>query len=219
MLGALDASAQTIRPILSEYRGEANGRFELVNDTFRPANIVLEAKSFTVSENGEISYRPLDPGIEVRFSTKSFRMQPKQTYSVAYHAKAAALPAYFVVYAGFNTGKLREESGVNIQILLPHTVYILPKKDAAKNELQVREASYDTGSRKINFDVASKSLNFARVLVVELVGQKSRVEAAGFPVYPQRNRKSTVEWKEAEPPRRVVFHFRDFKLEAPIASR
>lgn len=214
LVGCL-VQAQTIEPLLSEYRNEANGSVRLTNDAFLPTNVVLEAKSFTVTEEGDILYRPLDPDIEVKFSAKSFRIQPKQTYSVNYSAKAKSLPAYFVIYAAFSGRGLRTESGLNVNVLLPHTVYILPKKDAAKRELQV-EASFDRQVGKVRLKINSASDDFARVLMTEVVGDKKKVEDAGFPVYPHRSRKFEVDWKENEPPKKLVLHLRSFKLEAPL---
>src|SRR5208337_5614586 len=72
--------AQTVRPVISELGNPAKGRVDYVNDSLTPLNVVLEAKSFTVSETGEISYRPLDPSIHLKLSTTSFRIQPQQTY-------------------------------------------------------------------------------------------------------------------------------------------
>lgn len=48
----LPAYGQTLRPILLEHGQKAHGKFELVNDTLLPLNVVLEAKSFTVDEQG-----------------------------------------------------------------------------------------------------------------------------------------------------------------------
>lgn len=214
---AFQAQAQTIQPLLSEYRNQANGSLRLVNDSFAPANVVLEAKSFSVNEEGDIAYRPLDPEIEVKFSSKSFRIQPKQVVTVNYRATAKVLPAYFVVYAGFTGSGLRTQSGLNVNILLPHTVYILPKKDARKDELQV-EAAYDAQTHKVRLQVASASDAFARVLITEVVGNKKKVEDAGFPVYPHKSRKFEVEWSEDQPPKKVVLHLRDFKLEVPLVT-
>ncbi len=73
------AQGQTIQPVLSEYRGQASGRFELTNDSFYALNVVLEPKSFAVSEDGEITYGPLDSDIHVKFSATSFRIPPKQS--------------------------------------------------------------------------------------------------------------------------------------------
>src|SRR5258708_28144372 len=76
--------AQTVRPVINELGNPAKGRVEYVNDSLTPLNVVLEAKSFTVSETGEIAYRPLDANIHLKRSATSFRIQPQQTYYVFY---------------------------------------------------------------------------------------------------------------------------------------
>ena len=65
------AAAQTVRPVISELGNPAKGRVEYVNDGLTPLNVVLEAKSFTVSEKGELNYRPLDPDIHLKLSATS----------------------------------------------------------------------------------------------------------------------------------------------------
>ncbi len=62
------SQAQTVRPVINEMGNPSKGRVDYVNDSLTPLNVVLEAKSFTVSETGEISYRPLDPNIHLKLS-------------------------------------------------------------------------------------------------------------------------------------------------------
>src|SRR5258708_31097810 len=50
------ASAQTVRPVINELHNPAKGWVEYVNDSLTPLNVVLEPKSFTVSESYDISY-------------------------------------------------------------------------------------------------------------------------------------------------------------------
>src|SRR5436309_15441126 len=92
--------AQTVRPVINELVGNpVKGRVEYVNDSLTPLNVVLEARSFTVSESGEITYRPLDAGVHLKLSATSFRIQPQQTYYVFYEASSPQVPAWFVIYA------------------------------------------------------------------------------------------------------------------------
>ncbi|MFL6442640.1 MAG: hypothetical protein ACJ713_02405, partial [Candidatus Sulfotelmatobacter sp.] len=77
---AVTAAAQTVRPLINELGNPSKGRVEYVNDGLTPLNVVLEARSFTVTESGDINYRPLDPDIHLKLSTTSFRIQPQQTY-------------------------------------------------------------------------------------------------------------------------------------------
>src|ERR1700722_14397563 len=120
-LGALISitagQAQTVRPVISELGNPAKGRVEYVNDGLTPLNVVLEAKSFTVSENGELSYRPLDPGIHLKLSATSFRIQPQQTYYVFYEASAPPSPAWFVIYASFSGFAFRTAQGMNVRLV------------------------------------------------------------------------------------------------------
>lgn len=210
------AQGQTIEPVLSEYRGQASGRFELTNDSFYPLNVVLEPKSFAVSEDGEITYGPLDSDIRVKFSATSFRIPPKQSISVAYQARASKLPAWFVVYAGMTGLPVRTSSGMNIQVLLPHTVYLLPKKDASRNELKIVNASFDKATHVVSLEIESESDSFARVLATEVRAGKKKTEAEGFPIYPHKHRRLDVLWKEDGVPDVAVFSLKNFTIEAPI---
>src|SRR5258708_5968122 len=64
LLWVADSSmAQTVRPLIAELGNPAKGRVEYVNDSLTPLNVVLTAKSFTVSEDGELSYRVLDSNL------------------------------------------------------------------------------------------------------------------------------------------------------------
>ncbi len=212
------AWSQTIRPVRSEYRLRANGNFQLVNEGFTPLNVVLETHSFTVSETGEISYWPLDPGIEVRLSENSFRIPPKQTYLVAYSAKATVLPAYFVIYAGMTiAAPVKSVSGMNLTIKLPHTVYILPRRDATKAEIRVKLAKYEASAGKVRIEVFSESSSFARVLATEVLGKSNKAEGEGFPLFPKSERKLEIDWPASAPPQKVILRFEKFRIEEPIS--
>jgi hypothetical protein len=127
----MPALGQTVRPLIDEnvVKGpgkSASGKIEYYNDSLQTLNVTLEAKSFTVSDTGDLSYRPLDDAIHVKFSEMSFRVQPKQNYFIYYQAYADKLPSWFVVYATFGGFKEKTEQGFRIQVQLPHTIYLLP---------------------------------------------------------------------------------------------
>src|SRR5262245_9010890 len=103
VLCATPLHAQTIRPVIVEYvKNKAQGRFELVNDGVTPLNVVLEPKSFDITEAGEPIYRPLDPRIHLRLSTMSVRIPAKQSRFVFYEASCDSLPAWFVIPCTFS---------------------------------------------------------------------------------------------------------------------
>src|SRR5260370_876298 len=77
--------AQTIRPVISEYTAKvAKGSIELVNPGLTPLTVIIEPKSFSVSETGDITYRPLDRTIQLKLSAMSFQIPPQQSYFIFY---------------------------------------------------------------------------------------------------------------------------------------
>src|SRR5262249_16389139 len=113
VLGSVVA-AQTVKPVIAELGNPAKGRIEYYNDSLKPLNVVLETKSFTVSDTGEITYRPLDTTVHLKLSATSFRVMPQQSYYVFYEADTAEAPAWFVVYAAFSGFPFRTQQGMNI---------------------------------------------------------------------------------------------------------
>jgi hypothetical protein len=85
--------AQTVRPVIVEYRGSGQNRFELVNNSDRPLSVTIEPKSFTIDEEGNPQFVPLDPSIHLKLSGMSFRIPPQQSRFVFYQVSADKLPA------------------------------------------------------------------------------------------------------------------------------
>jgi len=213
---ALSASAiaQTVRPVISELGNPAKGRVEYVNDSLTPLNVVLEAKSFAVSEKGEINYRPLDPDIHLKLSATSFRIQPKQTYFVFYEASAPPSPSWFVIYASFSGFPFRTAQGMNVRLQLPHTVYLLPKQRAEKADVRVVRAELDTTDNKVLLEVENTGDNFGRVLQTQLANGKKKEDAPGFPIFPHSKRilEVPLEAKTDTVPDEVNLLFENFKI-------
>ena len=215
----LPASAQTVRPVLLEHGQKAHGRFELVNNTLLPLNVVLEAKSFTVDEQGEISYRPLDKHIHLKLARMSFRIPPQQSYWVFYEATADQLPAWFVIYANFTGYPFKSASGMNIQVELPHTVYLLPKGDLKQPDVSLVAAEYQAATRKIVVEVSNQSALFGRALGAEISAGREKVTQNGFPLFPNSHRRVEIAWEGDEPPQKLKLRFAKFTLEQAIAVR
>jgi hypothetical protein len=214
------ASAQTVRPVISELGNPAKGRVEYVNDGLTPLNVVLEAKSFTVSENGELSYRPLDPNVHLKLSATSFRIQPQQTYYVFYEASAPPSPTWFVIYASFTGFAFRTAQGMNVRLQLPHTVYLLPKQRAEKSDVRVVRAELNAANNKVLLEVENTGDNFGRVLQTQLASGRKKQEAPGFPIFPHSKRilEVPLDAKAAvdAAPTDVSFQFDNFKIEEKL---
>lgn len=185
---AVAAAAQTVRPLINELGNPSKGRVEYVNDGLTPLNVVLEARSFTVTETGEINYRPLDADIHLKLSATSFRVQPQQTYYVFYEASSVKSPQWFVIYAAFTGFNFRTAQGMNVRLELPHTVYLLPKAGLEKPDIIIDRAELDPAANKVTLEVENQGNNFGRVMETQLVYSKKKQDAPGFPVFPHSKR-------------------------------
>ncbi len=210
------ARAQTVRPLIAELSNPAKGRVEYVNDSDTPLNVVLSARSFSVSETGEISYRALDPSIHLKLSSTSFRIQPHDSYFVFYEAKTDSSIAWFVIYAGFSGFAFRTQNGMNVRLELPHTVYLLPKEPLDKSQVAITRADFDPDARKVLVEVENKGDYFGRAMHTFVTASRQKAEGPGFPVFPHSKRRIEVPTPDMQRPEAVVVDFERFKLEEKL---
>jgi hypothetical protein len=220
LLPASECLAQTVRPLINELGNPAKGRVEYVNDSLTPLNVVLEAKSFSVSERGEISYRSLDPDIHLKLSTTSFRIQPQQTYYVFYEATSPKIPAWFVIYAAFSGFPFRTAQGMNVRLELPHTIYLLPKGTVERADVIISRAELIPSENKAVVEVENRGENFGRVFETQLLYEKKKQEAPGFPVFPHSKRMLEIPLEQKAEgenvPIEVALQFQMFKIEQKL---
>jgi hypothetical protein len=216
LLAASALSAQTIRPLISEFKNKARGKLQLLNDAPWPLRIYLDAKSFTVSETGDMMDAPLDGGIHVKLSAMSLQIPPGQSRFVFYEATADRTPAWFVLYAVFTGFPARDFKGVNVQVELPHVVYILPNQKLTQADLRVHLVEFQSDRHKVVLDIENTGANFGRILTTELRGQGTKASSPGFPLFPGGHRRLELPWKPDEPPDTAVLKSRDFSLEQKL---
>src|SRR5437588_3242303 len=220
-LAAMQTAAQTVRPVVDEniVKGpgkKASGRIEYINDSLQALNVALDSRSFTVSDTGDLSYQPLDSRIHVKFSAASFRIPPKQNYFIFYEAWADALPSWFVVYATFSGFSEKTREGLSLNVLLPHTIYLLPKQSVRKGELLVKTAEYRPKDKKVIVRVENTGPSFGRVLGADVISNKGRASSNGFPVYPHREREVEIPWEASDGPAKLVLRLEHFQLEHAV---
>jgi len=207
--------AQGISPVIVEYQGKAKGSFEVRNDTIYPLSVVLEPMSFTVDAEGNPRYRPLDSTIHVRCSTTSFRVPPKQIHTVYYEANAEQLPAWFTIYATVGKGTATQ-SGLQIAIQLPHTVYLLPKQKFERSAVVFLRSETISGQKKVAVELKNSSQLFARVQEVELYFASGKKTYVGFPFFPGQLRKLELDWDKEANPSQIVLKFEKFRVSSDI---
>jgi hypothetical protein len=216
VLWALSASAQTVRPVIVEYKGHARGKFELVNNSLLPANVVVEPRGFTITEGGKGVNEPLSSNVHLKLSAMSLRIPPKQGRYVFYEARADHLPAWFIIYSTFAPRPM--QSGLDVQISLPHTVYLLQKQPLQRQDVSVAPCRYLSSKHRILVVISNHSSKLGRVLEWQVGSRHARQSASGFPLLPQSRRRLTMAWKSPDPPRELTFRFEHFVLKEELAG-
>lgn len=206
--------AQTVQPVISEYQQKADGKFALTNGTLTPMVVVLEPKSFSITPDGQGIFRSLDQHIHVELSAMSARLEPGQTFYIFYKAYADQLPAWFTVYSTFSS--VYHHPGLDVRIMLPHTVYLYQKHPLNKEEINIPAATWQAAAKTIVCDLENHSNNLTRVQEVRMSGPHASESSGGFPLLPLGRRHLELNWDEKQPPDSIQFRFEHFTLKVPI---
>ncbi|TPW10487.1 MAG: hypothetical protein FD129_1900, partial [bacterium] len=185
-LDADHAIAQSIRPVVVEYREKARSKFELVNDSLLPVRVVLEPKSFTITAAGQAIFRDLDPRIRLRLSAMTLRIPAHQSRWVFYEAETDSLPAWFTIYATFTCDDRGD--GLRVEVELPHTVYLLQKHPLEEADVRLTllgQRGADPVMR-VAVDNLGDRLGRVREAMVRAGGRE--VSLGGFPLTPHGRR-------------------------------
>jgi len=223
------AIAQAVSPVISEYHGgPAAGSFDVTNDSLSPLVVMIEPKSFSIDREGKGAFRALDTGIKVTFSETSLRLPPKSQRTIFYKAYAESYPAWFSVYASFRG--MPKENHMNVELQLPHTVYLLGSDKAAKavkGDLTFENLQVVDGTIKGTVhNVSSKMLRVDDVDVSEKGRGKETI--GGFPLLPGgvhdfevalSGDKKNVTVATNEEPAKVVAHYATLSLESVVADK
>ena len=213
--GVFPVSAQVVRPVIVEHKGKViRGKIELENQAVVATSVVVEAKSFLVSEEGELSFHPLDKNLQVKLSAMGARIPPKQTQLVFYEAKAETLPAWFVIYSTF--ALTPPNTGITVQIQLPHVVYLNQPQSLQEQDIAVTVPGFNSQSGKLALVLQNSSPRLGRLQEVTLSNPKEKLVYGGFPLFPQYKRHVEFPWKPEQPPTKIVLRFEKFRVEQKI---
>lgn len=217
LLAAGPSAAQTLRPVVVEYKGnKVRAKFDLVNEGLRPLNVILEPKSFDVSETGEAIYRPLDKRIHLKLSSMSVRIPPRQTHTIYFEVQADSLPVWFVIPCTF--AGMPRQSGLEIQAELPHTVYLLQKEPLAREDVQIRTAEYRPAEKCVLVDIENTGPRLGRSQGLQVIAKEQRQAFPSFPLLPHSHRWIRVPWDLPQPPEKMILRFQGFTIEQPLVE-
>jgi hypothetical protein len=202
-----------VRPAVVEFPGEARGKFELVNETLFPLTVVLEPRGFYVEPTGDLIEQPLDTTrMRVKLSAMSFRIPPREAYTIFYEATAKAFPAWFLISSTL-TGA-RTQTGLNIRIELPHVVYMLQSQPLRKTEVAVHSFAYDSTTQLVRVELENTGPALGRVMSSEVsAGSGKPVPGGAFPLFPHSRRALEIPWRAEDTPEKLVLRFANFTVE------
>jgi hypothetical protein len=211
-----ETSAQTIRPVIVEYLGQAKGRIELLNDSLVPSDVIVEPRGFRITTTGQVVFQELDPSLHVKLSATSLRIPPKQSRFIFYEAKADRLPAWFVVNCTF-VGPHGQKK-LNVEIGLPHTVYLIQKDSIEKSDVHILKSTFLSGPPRVSLELENVSSKLTRVTEWQLSSGKVKRTYAGFPLLPLGRRHVEIAWDGPEAPSKLLLRFKRFSVEEPLTT-
>ena len=209
-------AAQSVAPVIVEYSGNAEGKVAVTNDSLSTMVVVVEPRSFDINAAGRGIFRPLDDSIHLQLSSRSKVLEPKETFYIFYKVKAERLPAWFTIYASFS--KVQHSNGLDMRIMLPHTVYLYQKTPLSRTDVSVQNIAYNPTTKKLTGNITNNSFALGRVQMLHATGAHASTDSAGFPLLPGASREIEMDWKDAVPPTSIELRFEHFSLKQPVAT-
>jgi hypothetical protein len=212
--GTMPLRAQVVQPVIAEYTKAADGYFQVKNEGTAPQIVTLEPRSFSLDEEGNGIFRPLDPTVHLELSATSVRLEPRGAARIFYKVNADALPAWLCIYANFSPAK--EGRGVNVRIMLPHTIYLYGKEELQRSDVVVTDLRYDENTHRITASVENRGRAAGRVAEVAVNAGRASQTAGGFPLLPGGRRNIAVEWTSEKRPEDLNLRLAKFDLKLPL---
>ena len=215
LLAAVPGVGQSVAPPIAEYRGKADGMYELKNDGDAAMAVILEVRGFTVDENGNLGYAPLDPKIKVELKESSFVIPPHESHYVFYKAQGEKANGWFTILSSM-TRTVPVRNQMRINFVLPHVVYLYQKKKLRKEDVAVRILRGDKEGEYL-IEVENHTDKLGRVEGVSTQGFEKKSESGGFPVFPNYTRRLVLQLGEPFSKPSVTVSFEDgFSINANL---
>lgn len=205
--------AQGVGPAVVQYTGAAEGSFLITNDGLTPLFVTLDTRSFGVDADSNAAFRPLDKSIHLDLSQTSLRVPPHQQRTVYYKASADHYPAWFTVYA--NLSGLPRRNGLNVQLSLPHTVYLLARQPVAPSEIHFIGLHLD--GPQVRGSLRNDGGNVVRVRELDALSHgKSKASLGGFPLLPGGERTFAIDLPKSGTMDTLRAHLERFTVEQAL---
>ncbi len=213
LLPAQALRAQSVQPAVVEYITAADGKFDIANESMVPLVVTLEAKSFTITPQGDAKFSALAPTIHLKLSETSVRLPPKGRRTIFYKASSDVYPAWFCVYSTFNG--LPRRGNVNLAMDMPHTVYLRSREAVKKSSVTMENLHIDGG--ELVGTVRNMSENMTRVQSLQVSMKDGKHEdEGGFPLLPGGVRKLRMALPAGSVPTRLRAKLDGFNIDGNV---
>ncbi len=209
---AHQAQAQAVSPAVVQYSGATEGSFELSNDTLTALIATIDTRSFSIDREGDGIFRPLDASIHLELSQTSVRVPPHQRRTVYYKATADRYPAWFSIYTTFHG--LPKRSGLNVQLSLPHTVYLLDRRAPAQEDL--RFTALRVNGNQVEGVLHNRGPGVVRLRELTVHRGREKSVLGGFPLLPGGDRAFSLDLPRGSAPALVRAQLDKVSLEQAV---
>jgi hypothetical protein len=199
-------SAQGISPLIQQIpanrNNRATGQFTVTNTGIQPLATVLEAKSFSVDETGQMETHDLDRSIHLRLSEMSAKIPPSAVHVFNFEVVCDHAPCWFQIYS--SNGEARAvKRGVGVRIMLGETIYVY-------QSLLVRGDVVTAWRDPQTLVLENHGDSFGHAKDVQVRYDGKTVGGHTFPLFPHSRR--IIHFDRA--PQKVSIVFEKFKLDA-----
>jgi hypothetical protein len=146
----------------------------------------------------------------------SVRIPAQQSRVIFFEAEADSAPAWFVITSTFSG--LPRRSGLEVEVELPHTVYLVQKEPLRREDVVLRTAVYSPSEKWVLVEIENSGPRLGRALKIEASSKLERHPYPSFPLLPHGQRQIIVPWDSPLPPERLTIKFQGFTLDIPLVK-
>ena len=110
------------------------------------------------------------------------------------------------------------QAGFNVQVDLPHTVYLRQKDSLGKQDVGVESFKYLPEEKRAVITVSNNSEKLERALEWRMSSKGTKVSGNGFPLLPKGRRRLEVDWDSASPPELFSVRFQHFTFKQDLGA-
>src|SRR5262249_10635686 len=109
-----------------------------------------------------------------------------------------------------------EFNGLNVQLELPHFVYLLTNQKWTRADIGISNVELDPSTGALQLVVENTGTQFGRIEGLEIRHAMKKISAPGFPLFPQGRRRIALHWDGEEKPDALAIRAHEFSFERKL---